>query len=144
MNETSVITKYRKRFELLHPKAFFYKIPDGYFERGKVKVNNQRPFDVFAVADGQAYAKEFKFQKGGLSFNIKGKVPPHQIEGLVSASRGGAIATIVIGWLPTKQYDWYDKLAMLMFEIPIDVVVSTEKFEFKELMKTPYWLEKVN
>lgn len=126
--EKSVIQSYKKRFLAEHPGGFFYKIPDGWAEdkEGK-RYGSERPFDVFCIANSTCYAKEFKFQDGGITFNVKRAVKPHQLKGLLDANRAGAVATVVLGWRPSKgTAEKYNLLLskVTVFEWEIDFVLS--------------------
>lgn len=126
--EADFIKVYRKRFLLEHPNAFFYKIPDGWAEDkyGK-RYGSERPFDVVAIADGVAYCKEFKYQKGGTTFNVRRAVKPHQLDGLLNARKAGANATVVLGWIPSpataRKYNLSIR-KLIVFEWNVDFLLG--------------------
>lgn len=129
--EKSVIQSYRRRFLLEHPGAFFYKIPDGWAEDAKGnRYGSERPFDVFAIANGICYVKEFKFQQGGITFNVERMVKPHQLKGLLDAKRAGAKATVVLGWIPSATTAMKYNLSpykVRVFEWDVDFLVGKQE-----------------
>lgn len=125
--ERDFINAYKKRFFAEHPDAFFYKIPDGWAEDKKGnRYGSERPFDVIAISNGVAYAKEFKFQRGGVTFNISKAVKPHQLNGLIEASKAGAHASVVLGWRPSlavaRKYN-LSSAKLIVFEWNIETVL---------------------
>ena len=129
--ESKLIQYYKKWFLRQYPGAFFYKIPDGWAEtKDGHRYGSNRPFDVVAIVNGKTYVKEFKFQHGGITFNVNAHLKKHQLESLLLAQKAGAKASVVLGWIPSmkvmmKHHICPDK--MVMVEWNLEEIIGKDK-----------------
>ena len=94
--ETKFQNQIQNSIEFLFPgQSFWRKLPDVRYSIGGRLFTLKKPFDAIAIIQGQAYAFEFKFQRGHVGFTTS-KVRPHQIEALDEFAAAGGKSIIII------------------------------------------------
>ena len=106
MTEREKLSKLTAAVKKALPDIFWYKIPD-------TRIGHKKPFDVFAMCDGDTFAFEFKAPKGVLA--------EHQKEALLTAASNGCCACVVT---------FLDNPKMLHFDTSLLKSVTTKQSIF--------------
>jgi hypothetical protein len=123
MRESDIVVWHRKEWLKHSPKAFYYKIED------TLGLGGKKPFDVFILDSGQAFAIEFKLHKKHTAFSLA-NIKPHQIAGLKRAKQNGAIAVVYIAVRILLDVDTKERLNLRKRRIAMNL-----EYELRDILE---------
>jgi len=139
MSESYAIQQFRKA---LPQDVWFYKIPDGKTVSPTGEVTTQKkPFDVLMCINGYSIAVEFKYQKGGKTFNLDSRLEPHQRTSLLAHRKSRGYSCVILAHKPTgkRNLEWY-MIEAIDGSVELDDGVSMEGVYDVLLKRVPLWM----
>ena len=133
--ETIFQSQIQNSIEFLFPgQSFWRKLPDVRYSIGDRLFTLKKPFDAIAIIQGQAFAFEFKFQRGRVGFTTS-KVRPHQIEALDEFAAAGGKSLVIVQSIS----DQHNFAAILT----TSQIKSVKTIPFVELQKLAIYRKKI-
>lgn len=95
--EQKFITEFKKSVMAYNEDVgmFWYKIPDSPHLGGGARFDSPKPFDIFYLCDGEAFAIEAKVSDGYKAFSLA-SMRPSQIENLTLFDEAGGNSYVVL------------------------------------------------